>query len=80
MNFRSRRHDYSDSRRQVKRRPALLLIAFAFLAIAMVSGPTARLAIQTHDLTDPSPRRIEATLALGKAALVLLITWTSRIR
>jgi hypothetical protein len=63
----------------MNRRFALVLCAFA-LAVVTVSGPTARLAIQTHDLTDPSPRRVEATLALGKAALVLLITWTSRIR
>ncbi len=62
----------------MNRRVALIVCAVA-LAIVTISGPTARLAIQTHDLTDPSPRRVEATLALGRAALVLLITWTNRI-
>jgi hypothetical protein len=46
----------------------------------MTVGPSGRLAIQMHDLADPSPHRIEATLQLGQAALSLLITWTSHLR
>ena len=45
----------------------------------MAIGPSGRLAIQMHDLADPSPHRIEATVQLGKAALYLLITWTSHL-
>ncbi|MEQ1508971.1 MAG: hypothetical protein ABL909_01050 [Sphingopyxis sp.] len=63
----------------MKRRTLLAIMALGFIAATMV-GPTGRLAIQTHDLTDPSPHRVEATIALGKAALTLLVTWTSHIR
>lgn len=63
----------------MNRRTALLLCAVA-LAVVSISGPTGRIVIQTHDLTDPSPHRVEATIALGKAALVFLVTWTSRLR
>ncbi|MFM6853239.1 MAG: hypothetical protein ACKOUM_04065 [Sphingopyxis sp.] len=49
-------------------------------ALVLVAGPSGRIAIQTHDLTDPSPHRIEATFGLGRAALSLLVTWTSRLR
>lgn len=62
------------------RRRALFIALAIGLAIAALSGPTGRIAIQTHDVTDPSPHRVEATLALGKAALSLLITWTSHVR
>ena len=63
----------------MKRSPALL-IGFAVAALAIMTvGPSGRLAIQMHDLADPSPHRIEATVQLGKAALYLLITWTSHL-
>lgn len=63
----------------MKRRSVLLLCAVA-LAVVSISGPTGRIAIQTHDLADPSPHRVEATLALGKAALVFLVTWSQQLR
>ena len=63
----------------MKRFPALL-IGLSVTALAMMAiGPSGRLAIQMHDLADPSPHRIEATVQLGKAALYLLITWTSHL-
>ena len=61
-------------------RRTVLFLSLVALAVMTTAGPTGRIAVQTHDLTDPSPRRVEATLALGKAALSVLITWTSRIR
>lgn len=63
----------------MKRRALLAVLALGLIA-ATLAGPTARVAIQTHDLTDPSPHRVEATIALGKAALTLLVTWTSHVR
>lgn len=63
----------------MKRHGAILLVIVA-LAVAATTGPTGRLAIQTHDVADRSPQRVEATLALGKAALTFLLTWSSRAR
>ena len=63
-------------------RRRLILFALACVAVIAlaVGGPTGRLAILTHQSGDPSPQRVEASLALGKAALTLLVTWTSRTR
>lgn len=60
-------------------RPFLLFIGAALL-MAAIAGPTGRIAIQTHEPNDASPQRVEASIALGKAALSLLITWTSHVR
>ncbi len=63
-------------------RRRLILFVLAVVAVTALSagGPSGRLAILTHQPSDPSPQRVEASLALGKAALSLLITWTSRSR
>ena len=63
----------------MKRRNLLLMAALAIIACTTFGGPTGRIAIQTHDLGDPIPRRVEATFALGKTALVLLVTWSQRL-
>ncbi|QJQ32472.1 hypothetical protein GV829_08435 [Sphingomonas lacunae] len=60
----------------VRRR--IMIAVAALVAVACVAGPSGRIAVQTHDMTDPSPHRIEATLGIGKAVLSLLVTWSSR--
>ena len=57
-----------------RRRIALALCAACLLLAG--SGFDARLAINAHDRADVAPQRFEASVALGKAALSLLITWT----
>ena len=81
-----RAHDFAlaptidlDYHHFMKRSPALLLGLGALALLAAIGGPSGRLAIQMHDITDPAPHRIEATVQLGKAALTLLITWTSHL-
>lgn len=55
------------------------LIAGGALVIALAwQTPTASLEIQTHDVTDVAPKKMEAALDLGIAAFSLLITWTQR--
>lgn len=55
------------------------LIAGGALVVALAwQTPTASLEIQTHDVTDVAPKRMEAALDLGIAAFSLLITWTQR--
>lgn len=54
------------------------LIAGGTLVLALAwQTPTASLKIQTHDVTDVAPRKMEAALDLGIAAFSLLITWTA---
>ena len=59
----------------MRRRIAFAVVALA--GLALLSGPTGRIAIQTHDLADPSPHRVELALGMGKAVLSLLVTWSS---
>jgi hypothetical protein len=55
------------------------LIAGGALVVALAwQTPTASLEIQTHDVTDVAPKKMEAALDLGIAAFSLLITWTQR--
>lgn len=54
------------------------LIAGGALVVALAwQTPTATLEIQTHDVTDVAPKKMEAALDLGIAAFSLLITWTA---
>lgn len=54
------------------------LIAGGALVVALAwQTPTASLEIQTHDVTDVAPKKVEAALDLGIAAVSLLITWTA---
>ncbi len=55
------------------------LIAGGALLVALAwQTPTASLEIQTHDVTDVAPKKVEAALDLGIAAVSLLITWTAQ--
>ena len=58
-------------------RRRIALAVTGLFAIACLAGPSGRIAIQTHELTDPSPHRIELALGMGKAVLSLLVTWSS---
>lgn len=55
------------------------VIACGALLVALAwQTPTASLEIQTHDVADVAPKKMEAALDLGIAAFSLLITWTQR--
>lgn len=58
-------------------RRRIALAAVGLFTVATLAGPSGRIAVQTHDLTDPSPHRIELALGMGKAVLSLLVTWSS---
>lgn len=60
-----------------KRKVGLMTGGALLLALAWQT-PTASLEIQTHDVTDVAPKKMEAALDLGIAAFSLLITWTQR--
>jgi len=47
-------------------------------AIMLVRHPTANIRIVTHDIGDPTPRKIEAAVDTGVFALSVLVTWTAR--
>lgn len=54
------------------------LIAGGALVVALAwQTPTASLKIQMHDVTDVAPKKVEAAIDLGIAAVSLLITWTA---
>lgn len=54
------------------------LIAGGALVVALAwQTPTASLEIQMHDVADVAPKKVEAALDLGIAAVSLLITWTA---
>ena len=54
------------------------LIAGGALVVALAwQTPTASLEIQMHDVADVAPKKVEAALDLGIAAVSLLIIWTA---
>jgi hypothetical protein len=59
-------------------RRRIALAVAGLVAVACLAGPSGRIAVQMHDLTDPSPHRVEVALGMGKAVLSLLVTWSSR--
>lgn len=61
----------------MRRRRMMTGIVAALALIAVVRHPTADIRIQTHDIGDPAPHRVQAALDLGIVAVRLLVTWTS---
>lgn len=68
-----------DSACRMKLRSLAILAALVCVLFA-AAGPKARVEIATHDMSDPAPRRFEATIALGQSALSILYTWTRHAR
>lgn len=53
-------------------------MAMAVLALVALAyrHPTANIRLITHDLTDRSPRRVQAAVDLGLLSVSFLYTWT----
>ncbi len=62
----------------VDKRKVGLIAGGALVAVLAWQTPTASLEIQTHDVTDVAPKKVEAALDLGIAAVSLLVTWTAQ--
>ncbi|QRY96636.1 hypothetical protein JT366_04995 [Sphingomonas paucimobilis] len=60
-----------------KRRIMIGATLLAFVALAQ-RHPTADIRLITHDLTDRSPRRVQAAFDLGAFGVSFLYTWTVR--
>jgi type II secretory pathway component PulM len=60
-----------------ERRILMAMTALALLALAY-RHPTADIRLITHDLTDRSPRRVQAAIDLGVFGVSFLYTWTVR--
>ncbi len=61
----------------MEKRRAGFLIAAALFVLLSVERPSANIRIQTHDIADVSPERIEAAVDVGLVAVKLLVTWTA---
>ncbi|GAA0735923.1 hypothetical protein GCM10009106_21570 [Sphingomonas japonica] len=55
----------------------MTLIAVVLLAL-VARHPSADIRILAHDAGDPSPRRVQAAMDMGIAAVSVLVTWTAR--
>ncbi|MDQ1158522.1 hypothetical protein QE385_002849 [Sphingomonas sp. SORGH_AS 950] len=55
-----------------------IVMAMAVLALVALAyrHPTADIRLITHDLTDRSPRRVQAAVDLGLLSVSFLYTWT----
>lgn len=62
----------------MRRRRIILVFGLLMLAVILVRHPTANIRIVTHDIGDPTPRKIEAAVDTGVFALSVLVTWTAR--
>jgi len=62
----------------MRRRRIILVFGLLMLAVMLVRHPTANIRIVTHDIGDPTPRKIEAAVDTGVFALSVLVTWTAR--
>ncbi|MBB3878255.1 hypothetical protein [Sphingomonas pseudosanguinis] len=60
-----------------RRRITIVAILVAVIAMAQ-RHPTADIRLITHDLTDRSPRRVQAAFDLGAFGVSFLYTWTVR--
>jgi hypothetical protein len=59
-------------------RSKLMIAGALAIGLAAAQHPVARVQVLTHDIGDPSPRRIQAALDLGVVAVSVLVTWTGR--
>jgi len=60
-----------------------IMMGIAVLALTTLAyrHPTADIRLITHDLTDQSPRRVQAAIDLGLFGVSILYTWTvNRLR
>ncbi|MFE8584516.1 hypothetical protein ACFX59_10475 [Sphingomonas sp. NCPPB 2930] len=63
-----------------ERRIVMGMAVLALVALAY-RHPTADIRLITHDLTDRSPRRVQAAVDLGLLSVSFLYTWTvNRLR
>lgn len=62
----------------MRRRRVFLALGVIALAVMLVRHPSADIRVITHDIADPSPRKIEAAIDIGLFALSLLVTWTAK--
>lgn len=60
-----------------KRKAALVIVAA--LALLATQTPTASIRIETHDVTDLTPKRVQAAIDVGLVAVSVLVTWSERI-
>ncbi len=60
-----------------RRRITIVAISVALIAMAQ-RHPIADIRLITHDLTDRSPRRVQAAFDLGAFGVSFLYTWTVR--
>ena len=58
-----------------ERRIVMGMAVLALIALAY-RHPTADIRLITHDLTDRSPRRVQAAVDLGLLSVSFLYTWT----
>ncbi|MDR6113617.1 MULTISPECIES: hypothetical protein [unclassified Sphingomonas] len=58
-----------------ERRIVMGMAVLALVALAY-RHPTADIRLITHDLTDRSPRRVQAAVDLGLLSVSFLYTWT----
>ncbi|MBN8815541.1 MAG: hypothetical protein J0J06_08860 [Sphingomonas sp.] len=60
-----------------KQRRTILIAAAVLAIVAVARHPTADVEILTHQVGDPSPRKVEAAIDLGVVAVKFLLTWTA---
>jgi hypothetical protein len=62
----------------MRNRRMALVLAIVGLGMLASKHPTADLRFITHDVSDPSPRRMQAAVDLGVVGVSVLYTWTVR--
>lgn len=62
----------------VEKRRLGVIAAATLVAMLAFQTPTAELRIQLHDVADVTPRKVEAAVDLGIAAVSVLVTWTAK--
>lgn len=55
-----------------------MIVAAGALLLLAVRHPSADIRIQTQDLSDPAPHRVQAAVDLGVAAVSVMVSWSGR--
>jgi len=61
-----------------RRRQIVLAATAGALALIAVRHPTADFRIETHDVRDLTPHKVQAAIDFGLVGVSVLYTWTSR--